>query len=494
LRKVAKYWTAAPVALLACTYLIPPIAVALDDPAAGISPVVDADFYEEGLFSEAKVRLGRLLFFDKILSGNRNISCATCHHPRFATSDGVALSLGEGAIGVGPARRVVPHSPVLGRVPRNTQALFFVGAREFQRLLHDGRVEQIPNARWPSGIRSPAFGQLPARLENVLAAQVMFPLVSMVEMAGHDGENEIATALTDSFNGLTRAWTLLARRLQEIPEYVSMFRNAFPEIKDAGSIRFAHTANAIAAFEAATFRPDDSPFDRYLRSRDPRHLSKIAFRGMQLFYGDAGCGSCHTGKFLTDHKFHAIAMPQIGPGKNHGTDRSYWNATGFLKRLEDQGRFRLTLRAGDMFSFRTPSLRNVALTGPWGHAGTFRSLQEVVRHHFDPVGSLQRFDANRVSLTSLNYVIEQIEDRPNAKFARLRGNRLREFQRRDTWVQRTDWLRKSIAKANTLGRRKHTEADVNALVAFLNALTDQRSRNMADIIPARVPSGLTIDR
>ncbi len=472
---------------------MPPFAVALDDPAAGVLPVVDADFYENGAFATAKVKLGGLLFFDKIISGNRNISCATCHHPRFATSDGVALPLGEGAIGAGPERRVVAHSPVAGRVPRNTQALFFVGAREFRRLFHDGRVEETPNSRWPNRIRSPAFGQLPAGLENVLAAQALFPVISAIEMAGQDGENAITTAATDPYGGATRAWALLARRLQEIPEYVALFRDAFPQIGDSDDISFVHAANAIAAFQAATFKPDDSPFDRYLQSRDPRHLSKMAFRGMELFYGNAGCAACHSGKFLTDQEFHAIAMPQIGPGKNDGFDRSYWQATGYLKQVEDQGRFRLTRRAQDMYSFRTPSLRNVALTGPWGHAGAFGSLQAVVRHHLDPVGSLQRFDAAEVPLAPLNYVNEQIEDRPNAVFARLSDKRLRDFLRRDTWAQRSDRLRGAIAGANDLAGRKHTDAEVNALVAFLNALTDPRSRNLIDIVPETVPSGLPID-
>ena len=64
-----------------------PAAAQHDDPAAGIEPVRKVDFYEDGQFSPAKVELGRLLFFDKILSGNRNIACATCHHPKLGASD-----------------------------------------------------------------------------------------------------------------------------------------------------------------------------------------------------------------------------------------------------------------------------------------------------------------------------------------------------------------------------------------------------------------------
>ena len=72
---------------------------------ASAQPVADRDFHDDGKPAAAKVELGRMLFFDKILSGNKNISCATCHHPRHATADAVALGFGEGARGLGPKRR-----------------------------------------------------------------------------------------------------------------------------------------------------------------------------------------------------------------------------------------------------------------------------------------------------------------------------------------------------------------------------------------------------
>ena len=83
------------------------------------APVTEADYLP---VDPAEARLGQLLFYDPILSGNRNISCATCHHPRFATSDGVSLSLGEGGIGLGPARRGDPENLPEERIPRNATA------------------------------------------------------------------------------------------------------------------------------------------------------------------------------------------------------------------------------------------------------------------------------------------------------------------------------------------------------------------------------------
>ena len=121
------------------------------------SAVADEDYYEDGRPSQEKVELGRLLFFDKILSGNRNISCSTCHHPSHATSDEVALSLGEGATGLGPKRRSgrTKDKAVHGRIPRNSPALFNLGAREFTRLFHDGRVELDRKGYYEGGFITP---------------------------------------------------------------------------------------------------------------------------------------------------------------------------------------------------------------------------------------------------------------------------------------------------------------------------------------------------
>ena len=141
------------------------------------------------------------------------------------TSDALPLSLGEGAQGLGKDRQVLPEEPVLGRVPRNAQALYFLGATQFERLFHDGRVEIDPNQNWQSGFWSPAREQLPDGLDNVLAVQAMFPVTSDMEMAGHKGENPVATAAAlDELDGPGGAWELLAQRLRDIPEYVALFQ------------------------------------------------------------------------------------------------------------------------------------------------------------------------------------------------------------------------------------------------------------------------------
>ena len=459
------------------------------DPAASVAAAVDADYYDHGAPPAEKVALGRVLFFDRILSGNRNIACATCHQPRLGSGDDVPLSLGEGATGLGLQRRENADAPVLGRVPRNAQPLYNLGAREFTRLYHDGRVEADESNSWGSGFWSPAREQLPAGLDNPLAAQAMFPVLSPIEMAGHKGENEVATAVArDELAGPGGAWDLLARRLRDIDEYVDLFAAAFDDIKIASDISFVHAANAIAAFEATAFRSDDSPFDRYLATRDPGVLTAAEGRGMALFYGRAGCAGCHAGTFQTDQQFHAIAMPQIGPGKGDGTDHGYWRASGYGVRVEDEGRYRETRDPADRFRFRTPSLRNVTRTAPYGHAGAYASLEDVVRHHLSPVASLHA--AQPAPLPPLTRLVEPVGRGSQLSFAPLNPARLDAFLARDRYVMSSDVLRGRIAAANELPPVALADDEVADLLAFLGALTG--SPTFDSLVPTSVPSGLPV--
>ncbi len=467
--------------------------VAGNDAPVPVPAVSDADFHHDGAPREAMVALGRALFFDKILSGNRNISCATCHHPAHASGDGVSLTLGEGAAGLGPERAAGPDQPVLGRVPRNSQALFNVGAREFVRMLHDGRVELDTTGSLPSGFWTPAREQLPPGLDSALAAQALFPVLSNVEMAGHQGENEIADAIAvNRLGGPDGAWDLLAQRLRAIPDYVALFSAAYPEIEGPDGITYVHAANAIAAFETVAFRADASPFDLYLRDPDANPLPEAAERGMALFYGEAGCAACHSGSLQTDQGFHAIAMPQIGPGKGDGADDSYWRETGFQRRLEDFGRYRVTFDPADLYHFRTPSLRNVALTGPWGHAGAYATLEAVVRHHLDPIAALEAYDIDQAVLLPAATVIERSGTGSELRFGPVNPARRADHALRDGWVQQTAALRQQIADASELPARDLSDAQVADLIAFLHALTDPTSRELDHLVPATVPSGLPV--
>jgi cytochrome c peroxidase len=414
-------------------------------PALGVANQPDLDM--------RRVELGQLLFYDPILSGSQEVSCATCHHPRFGTGDGVSLSLGDGATGLGPDRRIDPDNPPEQRIPRNAPGLFNLGEQEFTVMFHDGRLEADPSL--PSGIRTPLGESMAEGFDSVLAAQAMFPVLSADEMAGHYSENAIAQAVRMGHLSLPGgAWDQIAERVANIPAY----RAAFDAVLGEGStITFADIGNVIADFIRFEWRADDSPYDRYLAGEDA--LSDAQRRGMELFYGEAGCGTCHAGPFQADHAFHAIAMPQLGPGK----------AARFERHARDEGRLRVTGAAADAYAFRTPSLRNVVQTAPYGHAGAYRTLEAVVRHHLDPVASLYAYDRSQAILPGLDGADDwRVMDDPDELAA--------------------------IAEANDLEPTALTDDEVADILAFLEALTDPTSLEGRLGIPESVPSGLPIDR
>jgi len=419
-------------------------------------PSVDSNFYDNGSPAETKVALGKFLFFDKILSGNQNIACATCHHGLTDTGDGLSLPIGEGARGIGVVRDTGSGSEAVHeRVPRNAPPLFTLGAVEIDKLFHDGRV-QI-DVTQPSGFNTPAGNDLPLTLENVLAAQAMFPVTSATEMAGQVGENPIAdAAAVGNLAGVGGVWPQLADRLRNIPEYVSMFNEVFGIT--AEQITYAHAANAISAFERVVWRADNSPFDRFLRG-NKKAMSKSAKKGMRLFYGQAGCSGCHSGTYLTDMEFHAIGMPQIGQGKGHG-EYGY----------EDMGRASVTGDETQRYQFRTPPLRNVALTGPWGHSGAFDTLEGIVRHHFDPEASLDRYDCSTEPRLPSRADLDVL----------------------DCLVMNDPALVMNIKDANELGKINLSEKKIAYLMDFLHALTDLNSVDLRNNVPRRVPSGLSL--
>ena len=421
-------------------------------------PATNADYYDNGAPDPAKVTLGAQLFFDKVLSGNLNISCATCHHSLTGTSDGLALPVGEGGRGLGVTRDTgIGADAVHERVPRNAPHVFNLGAREFARMFHDGRVQPHPD--YPNGTESPAGHNLPEGLDNALAAQAMFPVTSGTEMAGQAGENPIAdAAAAGNLSGPGGVWQQLAERLQGLPGYVDQFIAVYSDVNAATDIKFTHAANAIAAFEAVNWRADNSPFDRFLRGeRDA--MSRSALAGMRIFYSPrkGDCASCHSGTFQTDHSFRAIAMPQVGAGKGDGVG------------YEDFGRERVTGDAQDRYKFRVPTLRNVAQTAPYGHAGAYDTLEAVVRHHLDPVEALRNYDPSQLRMPS----------RPD-------------LDARDLEAMNDPAVVSAIAQANELSPASLSDHEIGQLIDFLHALTDPAMLDMRGDVPSQLPSGLPL--
>ncbi|WP_417270485.1 cytochrome-c peroxidase [Celeribacter sp.] len=409
-------------------------------------PATDDDFLHG---SPEEVVLGQLLFYDPILSGNDNISCSTCHHPKFGTSDGVSLGMGEGGIGLGPTRIVDPENVPEDRVPRNAPALYNLGAKEYITMFHDGRVEVVDGVLTVP-IEDPFFDQV----NGILATQAAFPVLSPDEMAGHVNENPISKAVRKGrFSGEGGAWDLIASKVAAIPEYQALFADAYPDTATRG-IRFADISNAIACFIAEEFRADKSPFDAYLRG-EVSALDPLATEGMELFYGDAGCADCHSGTFQTDHKFHAMGQPQFGPGKT----------LAFERGASDEGRFRVTGKTSDLYAFRTPSLRNVTLTAPYGHTGAYADLWEFVTAHSLPRAAFHAWTPDMAVLPDLD-----VED----------------------WIAWEDEREKAaILDAIEVEDRALSADQVDAIVAFLEALTDDTTRLG---VPDAVPSGLPFEK
>ncbi|MDE0588606.1 cytochrome-c peroxidase [Halocynthiibacter sp. C4] len=427
------------------------LAITIGVPAlAGPLPDANAVFPEVSFES---AELGQLLFYDPILSGNKNISCGTCHHPTLGTSDGVSLGIGEGGFGLGLHRMFDPENPPEERIPRNAPALWNLGATEFTRMFHDGRVELDPAE--PNGVRTPLGEEMLAGAKNILAVQAMFPVLSGDEMAGHYSESDISKAARLGQNSQEGGvWDIIATRVASIPEY----RERFDAIIGADQpIGYVDIANALADFIAFEWRSDDSPFDRHIKGE--ASLSGGALRGMELFYGKAECDSCHSGQFQTDHDFHAIAMPQIGPGKS----------APFESHFRDTGRMLVTGAEADAYAFRTPSLRNVTVTAPYGHSGAYADLRDVVEHHLDPVASLRAYSTDRAALP--------------------------EFAEAEDWhIVENEAEVNAIADANSLAPNSGlSDAEVDDILAFLAALKDDNDGRGRLGVPESVPSGLPLD-
>lgn len=384
------------------------------------------------------VRLGQALAFDKILSGNRDIACTTCHLPAFATGDDRSLSIGQGGVGFGPHRTI--QSGVF--IARNAPPLFDIGA--MKHLFWDGRVE-IHHGH----LSTPAGPQLTPQMRRVLefgpaSAIAMFPVGNRDEMRGYS-DNDLGRVSDDDNPGI---WDAIMKRLGAIPEYRRMFEEAYPGQRFE-RMTFANASNAIGAFMVDRLTFANTPWDRFLEGRDEA-LTSAQLAGAQTFL-TLKCSICHNGATLSDDKFHDVAVAQIGPGKGNGASLR-----------DDFGRENITGSEADRYLFRTSPLRNVELTGPYGHDGAYSTLLSFVQHYSESDTKLLTFDP-----LTLDPVVRS-SFLPNAT---------------DVLAQR-DTLLKGVVL---------TDSVVTNLMNFMSALTDDRARDLSALVPNRVPSGLPVD-
>ena len=402
--------------------------------AAGITPVVSAPPVRPALSL-----LGRALAFDKVLSGNRDISCMTCHLTRTGTVDGRSIAIGQGGVGLG-AGRVHPQ----GRfIHRNAPSLF--NLHTMGPLTWDGRVFTDAGGV----VRTPGASLLANQrsvLEfGTLSALPMFPVLSRAEMRGETG-NELA-AVPDANHQKT--WKFLMQRLGAIPEYRTMFETAYPgQLFD--NMNFAHAGNAMGGWIADVFTFTNAPWDRMLAGNDDA-MTDVQLRGAKAFLTTAKCAQCHTGSLFSDRVFHNVAVPQVGPGFGDGPDGR-----------DDFGRMRKTQNPKHKYQFRTAPLRNVELTAPYGHDGAIVSLRDWVDHYSESDLKLRNYNAGQLEPLLQGTVLPTTDGILATRDAKLKKLVL-------------------------------TPQTVDEITEFLKALTDPRARNMQALVPLAVPSGLPID-
>lgn len=404
-------------------------------------------------------QLGMKLFFSKALGGDKDSACVTCHHPMLGGGDNLSLPIGSNAVEpdlLGPGRL---HRPDVANydggptVPRNAPTTFNV-ALYTRGMFWDSRVEKIDGGIFTPA--SPALGVPDPDAVDIVSAQARFPVTSVAEMRGSVFENG---------NPMSAVWAHLEARLGNYTigtgelltnQWASEFENVYgPAASIEELITFDRMVEAIGAYERSQVLINN-PWKSYVEG-DNTAISLAAKRGALLFFrhqqqGGAGCAQCHSGDFFTNESFHTIGTPQIGRGRGDGP-------TGD----NDFGRFQVTGVDDDKFTFRTPSLLNVEVTGPWGHAGAYTSLEQIVRHYIDPAAALRNFDYSQLD--------------PSVQVTNTATNTQAALDKIEQDLQAGHLTVENVALS---------DQDVEDLLAFLSALTDPcvKSRDcMAAWIP-----------
>lgn len=271
-----------------------------------------------------KVELGRLLFWDPILSGPRDVACATCHHPDFGYAERLDLSIGAHGVGLGTNRRFATAGSQ-SFVKRNSQTILNVA---FNGMAGDGSHDPT---------RAPMFWDVRA---TSLEAQSLEPLTTFEEMRGGTYAEEAALKA-------------VVARLDVIPEYHARFADVFG---DAAPVSAENLGRALGAFQRSLLTTD-TPYDRFQRG-DPSAMTPLQIRGMRRFMR-IGCSNCHTGPMFSDYRPHILGVPD--------NPKLAFSDAGMGKR----------------YAFRTPTLRNLRHTGPYMHNGMLATLEDVIALYDD---------------------------------------------------------------------------------------------------------------
>ena len=401
--------------------------------------------------TDAKAQLGMKLFFTKSLGGDTDAACVTCHHPMLGGGDNLSLSIGVAAVTpdlLGEGRvhsdSAVNYDHGFAPVPRNAPSTFNTVLWD-SVLFWDGRLQSLDPSAGENGdgagIRTPdsAFGVADASAgANLVVAQARFPVTSAEEMRGF---------VFEAGNNNTAVRTHLETRLNTpaaIDYITNTWESEFTPVYGAGQVNFDNIVDAIGEYERSQLFVN-TPWKAYVQG-NVNAISTDAKRGAILFYdsyenGGMNCVACHSGDFFTDESFHVMAIPQVGHGKGDGNE-------------DDFGRMRETSDAADKYAFRTPTLLNTEVTGPWGHDGAYTSLRAVVAHMVNPDSAVSGYDFSQLDS---NVKTTHTSENMTKSLAQLNANRISGQSFHESVVV--------------------TESDIDALVAFLQALTDPCVKN-----------------
>lgn len=440
----------------------------------------------------ALAELGRLLFFDKAGGMHLDNMCGGCHAPGNGMGDSQSM-----AIGVQSNDVVGPHR----QGPRNQRRTpTVVNTAFYPKLMWNGRFSAASGN--PFDNSQPFVFPLPEgatrfpgndpRVRQLLSAQAHMPPTELTEVAGYtgtagkytggvpwvdpafwqfdDGKGTALPAPALFNNGSTSFLTfnepirqfLLANRLNNNAAYVQKFQQLFPAemAANGGKIDFFMFGRAVAEFEF-TLVFANAPIDRYARG-DVNAMDESQKRGALLFFGKAGCVSCHavagdSNEMFSDFKNRTIGVPQVAPYFGVGTGNTIFDGPG---KDEDFGLEQVTGDAADRYKFRTAPLRNLAVSAGFFHNGAYARIEDAIRFHLNPAANAPGYDARRAGLNSdLTHRLGPIQP----------------------VLDRLDPLMTPVSLK---------ENEIEDLIHFVkDGLTDPRAQKTCSTIPAAVPSG-----
>ena len=368
----------------------------------------------------ALFKLGKALFFTRLLSLQNDVACASCHHPLLAGGDQLALPIGvmpKSPDTLGSERKIRPDLPAdngyldindYHNVPRNSPTTFNINLYK-TRMFWDGRVEKLDD----DSVATPESGYGftdPNAGTDIVAAQALFPVASKDEMRNyinqpHDRQYKIHETLVARLLGIN------ARVLR--PQH-KFWRDLFEKAlnKSWQVITYTDISDALSHYQKSQIFTK-SPWSNYLTGSNDS-LTEKQKQGAVLFFtsienNGAGCYRCHNGEHFSDEQFHVLAIPQIGKGKNVGR---YGD--------DDYGRYLVTGEQQDKYAFRTPALLNVELTQPYGHDGAYENLTDIIKHHNSPetilneslIKKLPANIPNKNVMTNTGYALQQLKQKP----------------------------------------------------------------------------------